>query len=118
MFLFDKIDEILLRSGFNETQHRIWQTDLKLNRIATFVLLSGETNFLKAGLTDFVRSPFFAQTDLAYPPFFLTDAFSDGHAADPLIGGERSSEKTGRFENKPERESHFSFAVTRPASTR
>jgi hypothetical protein len=73
MFLYYKIDEILVRSGFNEMQRRTWQIDLKLNRIATCVLLSGEPNFLKAGWTDFVRSPFFAQTDLAYPPFILTD---------------------------------------------
>ncbi len=73
MFLFYKIDEILVRSGFNEMQHRTWQIDLKLNRVATCVLLSGEPHFLKAVWTDFIRSPFFAQTDLAYPPFILTD---------------------------------------------
>ena len=73
MFLFYKIDEILVRSGFNEMQHRTWQIDLKLNRIATCVLLSGEPHFLKAVWTDFMRWPFFTQTDLAYPPFVLTD---------------------------------------------
>jgi hypothetical protein len=73
MFLFYKIDEILLRSGLNEMQHRTWQIDLKLNRIAAGVLLSGEPHFRKAVLTDFKRWPFFTQTDLAYPPFILTD---------------------------------------------
>jgi hypothetical protein len=73
MFLFYKIDEILVRSGLNEMQHRTWQTDLKLNRIAGGVLLSGEPHFRKAVLTDFKRWPFFTQADLAYPPFILTD---------------------------------------------
>jgi hypothetical protein len=73
MFLFYKIDEILVRSGLNEMQRRTWQIDLKLNRIARCVLLSGEPHFLKAVWTDFMRSPFFTQTDLAYPPFILTD---------------------------------------------
>jgi len=73
MFLFFKIDEILSRSGFREMQHRTWQIDLKLNRIATTVLLSREPHFLKAVWTDFKRWPFFSQTDLAHPPFVLTD---------------------------------------------
>ena len=73
MFLFYKIDEILVRSGLNEMQRRTWQIDLKLNRIATCVLLSGEPHFLNAAWADFKRSPFFAQRDLAYPPFILTD---------------------------------------------
>jgi hypothetical protein len=73
MFLFYKIDEILVRTGFNEMQRRTWQIDLKLNRIATCVLLSGDPLFLKAVWADFLRSPFFGQTDLAYPPFILTD---------------------------------------------
>ncbi len=73
MFLFYKIDEILSRSGLREMQHRTWQIDLKLNRIATTVLLSGEPHFLRAVRTDFKRWPFFTQTDLASPPFILTD---------------------------------------------
>jgi hypothetical protein len=73
MFLYYKIDEILLRSGFHQTQSRTWQVDLKLNRIATCVLLSGEPNFLETVWTSFVVSPFFAQTDLASAPFELTD---------------------------------------------
>jgi hypothetical protein len=73
MFLFYKIDEILSRSGLKEMQHRTWQIDLKLNRIATTVLLSGEPHFLNAVWTDFKRWPFFTQTDLAYEPFILTD---------------------------------------------
>jgi hypothetical protein len=73
MFLFYKIDEILVRSGFNEMQRRTWQIDLKLNQIATAVLLSGEPHFLKAVWADFKKSPFFTATDLAYPPFILTD---------------------------------------------
>ena len=73
MFLFYKIDEILLRSGFNEMQHRTWQIDLKLNRIASSVLLSGDPHFLRAVWKDFKQAPFFTQTDIAYPPFVLTD---------------------------------------------
>jgi hypothetical protein len=73
MFLFYQIDDILVRSGLSEMQHRTWQIDLKLNRIASCVLLSGDPHFLNAVWTDFVRSPFFSQTDLAYPPFELTD---------------------------------------------
>src|SRR3984957_4951674 len=73
MFLFYKIDEILLRSGFNEMQHRTWQIDLKLNRIASSVLLSGDPHFLRAVRKDFKQAPFFTQTDIAYPPFVLTD---------------------------------------------
>jgi hypothetical protein len=73
MFLFYKIDEILVRTGLNEMQRRTWQIDLRLNRIATCVLLSGEPHFLKAAWSDFQRSPFFAQSDLAYSPFILTD---------------------------------------------
>ncbi len=73
MFLFYKIDEILVRTGLNEMQHRTWQIDLKLNRIATCVLLSGEPHFWQAAWSDVRQSPFFTQTDLAYSPFILTD---------------------------------------------
>jgi hypothetical protein len=73
MFLYYKIDEILARSGSNEEQHRTWQVDLELNRIAIAVLLSGEPNFLEVVWASFVVSPFFAQTDLASAPFELTD---------------------------------------------
>jgi hypothetical protein len=72
-FLYYKIDEILFRSGFNEAQRRSWQVDLKLNRIAARVLLSGEPNYLEVVWASFVVSPFFAQTDLASAPFVLTD---------------------------------------------
>ena len=73
MFLYYKIDEILLRSGLQDTEVRSWQIHLKLNRIAICVLLSGEPNFRNAVWIDFVLSPFFTQPDLAYPPFELTD---------------------------------------------
>jgi hypothetical protein len=73
MFLFYKIDEILVRSGFGDMQLRTWQVDLKLNRIATCVLLSAEPHFLRAVWSDFARWPLFTQMDLAYPPFVLTD---------------------------------------------
>jgi hypothetical protein len=73
MFLYYKIDEILLRSGFHDTELRSWQIHLKLNRIAICVLLSGEANFRNAVWIDFVLSPFFTQPELAYPPFELTD---------------------------------------------
>jgi hypothetical protein len=73
MFLFYKIDEILVRSGFSDMQLRTWQVDLKLNRIATCVLLSAEPHFLRAVWSDFTRWPLFTQKDLAYPPFVLTD---------------------------------------------
>ena len=73
LFLYYKIDEILVRSGINEIQRRTWQIHLKLNRVAACVLLSGEPNFRNAVWTDFVLSPFFVQADLAYPPFELTD---------------------------------------------
>lgn len=73
MFLYYKIDEILLRSGVNETERRTWETHLRLNRIAMCVLFSGEPNFRNVVWTDFVLSPFFVQPDLAYPPFELTD---------------------------------------------
>ena len=73
MFLFYKIDEILVRSGFSDMQLRTWQVDLKLNRIATCVLLSTEPHFLRAVWSDFAKWPLFTQMDLAYPPFILTD---------------------------------------------
>jgi hypothetical protein len=73
MFLYYKIDEILVRSGFNEAQRRTWQIDLKLNRIAACVLVSGETNFRDAVWANFLLSPFFTQAELGYPPFELTD---------------------------------------------
>jgi hypothetical protein len=72
-FLYYKIDEILARSGFKEAQHRTWLIDLKLNRLATSVLLSGEPNFLEVVWASFVVSTFFTQTDLASAPFELTD---------------------------------------------
>jgi hypothetical protein len=73
MFLYYKIDEILLRNGLGDKEGRTWQIHLKLNRIATCVLLSGEPNFRNTVWRDFVLSPFFVQADLAYPPFELTD---------------------------------------------
>jgi hypothetical protein len=73
MFLFYKIDEILIRSGSTEMQRRTWQIDLKLNRIAMYVLVSAEPHFLAAVWSDFIRSPFFTQTDLGHSPFILTD---------------------------------------------
>jgi hypothetical protein len=72
-FLYYKIDEILARSGFAEAQNRSRQVDLKLNRIAACVLLSGDPKFLEVVWASFVVSPFFAQTDLAFAPFYLTD---------------------------------------------
>jgi hypothetical protein len=72
-FLYDKINEILDRSGFHETQGRTYQVDLKLNRIATCVLLSGEPHFREVVWDSFMVSPFFAQTDLGSAPFELTD---------------------------------------------
>ena len=54
-------------------QLRTWQVDLKLNRIATCVLLSAEPHFLRAVWSDFAKWPLFTQMDLAYPPFILTD---------------------------------------------
>ncbi len=73
MFLFYKIDEILVRSGFNDMQLRTWQIDLKLNRIATCVLLSMEPHYLSAVWSDLTKWPLFTQEDLAYQPFVLTD---------------------------------------------
>jgi hypothetical protein len=73
MFLYYKIDEILVRSGVNEIQLRTWQIHLKLDRIAICVLLSGEPNFLEAVWSSLVLSPFLTQSDLAYPPFPATD---------------------------------------------
>src|SRR5271165_1959780 len=72
-FLYDEMDQILMRSGLQEMQSRTFQVDLKLNRIATCVLLSSESNFLEVVWTSFVLSPFLSQTDLASPPFELTD---------------------------------------------
>jgi hypothetical protein len=89
MFLFYKIDEILVRSGFNEMQRRTWQIDLKLNRIASGVLLSGDPHFLKAVWKDFKRAPFFTQTDIANPPFVLTD-WLQTQLANPRYGRLRS----------------------------
>jgi hypothetical protein len=74
MFLIYKINEILIRGGtFKEMQVLTWQRDLKLNRIAICVLLSGEPHFLSTVWADFARSAFITQTDLASPPFILTD---------------------------------------------
>jgi hypothetical protein len=73
MFLFYRIDEILVRSGLKDMQVRTWQIDLKLNRIATVVLCSMEPHFLRAVWFDVLRAPFYSQSDLAYSPFILTD---------------------------------------------
>ena len=73
MFLYYKIDEILVRSGCNEIQLRTWQIHLKLNRIAICVLLSGEPNFREVVWSSLVLSPFLTQPDLTYPPFQATD---------------------------------------------
>jgi hypothetical protein len=73
IFLYDKMDEILVRSGFNEMQLRTWQIHLRLNRIAICVLLSGEPNFLEVVWNSLVISPFLTQPDLAMPPFQDTD---------------------------------------------
>jgi hypothetical protein len=73
MFLFYRIDEILARSGLNDMQIRTWQIDRRLNRIATAVLCSMEPHYLSAVRSDFIRAPFFSQSDLAYSPFILTD---------------------------------------------
>jgi hypothetical protein len=73
LFVEERISEILDRSGLRNRQLRAWQTDLKLNRIAANVLLSGEPNYLELVWASFVVSPFFSQTDLAHAPFQLTD---------------------------------------------
>jgi hypothetical protein len=73
VFLFYKINEILARSGFHETQLRNSLVHLKLNKIATNVLLSGDPKFLEVVWTCFVVSPFFTQTDMAAAPFGLSD---------------------------------------------
>jgi hypothetical protein len=73
MFLYYKIDEILFRNGFSDRERRTWQIHLKLNRVAACVLFSGDPDFQSTVWRDFVLSPFFVQSDLAYPPFELTD---------------------------------------------
>jgi hypothetical protein len=73
MFLFYRIDDLLLRSGLKDMQIRTWQIDLRLNRIATTVLCSMEPHYLSAVWSDFMRAPLFSQSDLAYSPFILTD---------------------------------------------
>jgi hypothetical protein len=73
MFLFYAIDEILVKSGVNNAKIRTYQIDLKLNRIARSVLLSGEPHYLRAVWTDFSNTWFYSQADLANPPFILTD---------------------------------------------
>jgi hypothetical protein len=73
LFVEQAIMESLDRSGLHDRQRQAWQTDLKLNRIAANVLLSGEPNYLELVWASFVVSPFFAQTDLAHVPFEMTD---------------------------------------------
>jgi hypothetical protein len=73
MFLFYSIDDILVRSGVNDAKVRTNQIDLKLNRIARYVLLSLEPHYLKAVWTDFSNIWSYSQADLANPPFILTD---------------------------------------------
>ncbi|MBV8378690.1 MAG: hypothetical protein JO279_16970 [Verrucomicrobia bacterium] len=85
MFLINKINEILLRAGtFKEMQLLTWQRDLKLNRIAMCVLFSGEPHFISAVWADFGRSLFITQTELASPPFILTD-FLHTELPDPKL---------------------------------
>jgi hypothetical protein len=73
MFLFYAIDQILVKSGVNDAKIRTYQIDLKLNRIARSVLLSGEPHYLRAVWTDFSNIWTYSQADLANPPFILTD---------------------------------------------
>jgi hypothetical protein len=73
LFVEERISEILDRSGFHDRQRRAWLTDLKLNRIAAYVMFSGEPNYLELVWASFVVSPFFTQPDLAHSPFGLTD---------------------------------------------
>ena len=73
MFLFYRIDDILLRSGFKDMQVRTWQIDLRLNQVAVAVLCSFEPNYLRVVWSDFLRAPLYSQSDLAYSPFILTD---------------------------------------------
>ena len=73
MFLFYRVDELLVQAGLKDMQVRTWQIDLKLNRIAIAVITSMDPHYCSAVWSDFIRVPFFSQSDLAYSPFILTD---------------------------------------------
>ncbi|MBV9390475.1 MAG: hypothetical protein JOY96_01140, partial [Verrucomicrobia bacterium] len=73
MFLYYRIDELLLHSGLTDTQLRTWQTDLRLNAIAGAILRSGNPDFLRAVWSDVRAVPSYTQADLAFSPFELTD---------------------------------------------
>ena len=53
MFLFYKIDEILVRSGFNDMQLRTWQVDLKLEPDRDLRPAFGGTSFFEGRLVGF-----------------------------------------------------------------
>jgi hypothetical protein len=117
MLLFYRIDDFLLQSGLKDMQIRTWQIDLRLNRIATTVLCSMEPHYLTAVWSDFIRTPFFSQSDLAYSPFILTD-WLHTQLANPRYGRLRGlasfRNEAGYYALLWQRTSYFHFLAGMP----
>jgi hypothetical protein len=80
-FLYDRMDEILSRSGRTSLQQRTFEIDLKLNRVAQAFLTPPDAALLSTVKSEMLRIPFLTQADLAAQPLGLTDSLQREIAA-------------------------------------
>jgi hypothetical protein len=80
-FLYERIDDILSRSGRTSLQQHTFAIDSKLNRVAQAFLTPPDRALLSTIKTEFLRIPFFSQADMAVQPLALTDTLQHELAA-------------------------------------
>jgi hypothetical protein len=73
-FLYERIDDILSRSGETGLQRHLFEIDSRLNRVAQAFLTPPDLALLSTIKTEMWRIPFLSQTDMAVQPLALTDS--------------------------------------------
>jgi hypothetical protein len=80
-FLYERMDDILSRSGHTSLQQHSFEIDSKLNRVAQAFLTPPDPALLSTVKTEFLRTAFLSQADIAVQPLALTDTLQRELAA-------------------------------------
>jgi hypothetical protein len=73
-FLYERIDEILSRSGQKSLQQHTFEIDSRLNRVAQAFLMPPDPALLSTIKDEMLRIPSLNQADMAAQPLTLTDS--------------------------------------------
>jgi hypothetical protein len=80
-YLYERIDDILSRSGRKNLQQHLFEIDSKLNRVAGAFLTPPDPALLSKVQSEMLRVQFLSQTDMAVQPLALTDSLQRELAA-------------------------------------